>query len=184
MDYPEVPSLIFQSYLIKLKSSRPVPHFNPPPPSPRLSHPRNYGLAPWQLLLFSTRVLTSSSSSSVLLFTNHCYDYECRPSSHVTTAFQHTVSVLPVRSPSSLHTFYHARCTPFKDLQLQRPDHVSCSRTTCICSITRNACLVRSCLSLTLELVLSVLSDKTDLLTLVESRTIPSLDTLASPGLS
>lgn len=37
MDYPEVPSLIFQSYLIKLNSSRPVPHFNPPPPGPRLS---------------------------------------------------------------------------------------------------------------------------------------------------
>ena len=143
-----------------------------------------YSLAPWQFLLFSTRVFTSSSSPSVLLFTSHCYDYEYGPSLQVTTAFQHTVSVLPVRSPSSLHTFYHARCTPFKDLQLQRSDHVSSSRTTCICSITRNTCLVRSCLSLTSELVLSVLSDKTDLLTLVQSRTIPSHDTLASPGLS
>ena len=134
--------------------------------------------------LFDSSIYFFFFFAFVLLFTSHCYDYEYGPSLQVTTAFQHTVSVLPVRFPSSLHTFYHARCTPFKDLQLQRSDHVSSSRTTCICSITCNTCLVRSCLKLTLEIVLSVLSDKTDLLTLVESRTVPSHDTLASPGLS
>ncbi len=161
-----------------------MPHLNPPPPSPRLSipvttvppHPGSFCSFRLEYLLLLRLQCYYSQA--------HCYDYEYGPSSHVTTVFQHTVSVLPVRPPSSLHPFYHARCTSFKDLLLQPPDHVSCSRTTCICSITRNTCLVRSCLSLPLELVLSVLSDKTDVLTLGESRTIPSLDTLASPGLS